>query len=93
MSVQCHGTTSQGRCRRQAEEGSITCHLHEHHDVRGAYELKTNTEIRRPGEVAIGVFGGKPDGFAWVSADKAREFAMELLRAARDADDYAQGLP
>jgi len=56
-------------------------------------ELKTNTEIRRPGEVAIGVFGGKPDGFAWVSAAKARAFAMELLRAARDADDYAQGLP
>ncbi len=84
-------TTCEGR--RYIKNGDVATNCPECTPYPPPVELKTNTEIRRPGEVAIGVFGGKPDGFAWVSADKAREFAMELLRAARDADDYAQGLP
>lgn len=49
-------------------------------------ELATNVESRRPGEVAIGVFGGNPAGFAWVSVTEARAFAMRILAAAREAE-------
>lgn len=53
-------------------------------------ELAVNVEERRPGEVAIGVLGGKPDGYAWVSAQAARTFAFALLGAARDSEDQAK---
>lgn len=52
-------------------------------------ELAVNTERRRGGEVALGVLGSKVDGFCWVSVAEARDFAWNILRAIRDAEEAA----
>lgn len=49
-------------------------------------ELSVNTEKRRPGEVSLGMVD-EHSFFAWVTVAEAREFAMRILVAARDAED------
>lgn len=49
-------------------------------------ELSVNTESRRPGEVSLGMVDDY-SFFAWVTVAEAREFAWEILAAARDSED------
>lgn len=53
-----------------------------------AVELGVNTETRRVGQVAVSVIADQP-GFGGVPVATAREFAMRILVACRDAEDAA----